>query len=178
MFLYLCCWVIQGQSESPCLNNVNFAWESLVMQKVKKQIKSEVGADCCTELNGIRGPRGPPHPLSVFLLHFQWKWTALRFPTGDYRPGLCVFEGEERRRVWTQPHKKRPHTQICAHQLFQVNEHWNIWLLFPPSLPPYGDLCRKIIGAEETRSRTTGEKREEKKEHFLKVHYTIFSTLI
>lgn len=84
--------MIQFQSESPCLNNVNFGWESLVAQKVEKQIKSEVGADCCTEPNGISGPWGPLHPLPVFLLYFQWKWTALRFPTGDYtrRVGVCL----------------------------------------------------------------------------------------
>lgn len=58
------------ESESPCLD-ANFGWESLVVQRVEKQIKSKVGADCCTEPNGISGPWGPLHPASVFLLYFQ-----------------------------------------------------------------------------------------------------------
>ena len=58
------------ESESPRLD-ANFGWESLVVQRVEKQIKSKVGADCCTEPNGISGPWGPLHPASVFLLYFQ-----------------------------------------------------------------------------------------------------------
>ena len=133
------------ESESPRLD-ANFGWESLVVQRVEKQIKSKVGADCCTEPNGISSPWGPLHPASVFLLYFQWKWTALRFPTGD--------QGR-RDAVWTQAHTD---TWTSA-----APGEWTLKHVTAIStIVPYRDHCGEIMSAKETRSRATGEKSEKK----------------
>lgn len=152
-----------------------FGWESLVAQKVEKQIKSEVGADCCTEPNGISGPWGPLHPLSVFLLYFQWKWTALRFPTGDYTQGRCVFEGEDRRRVWTQPRRKKNNTNTQAY----MNISYSRWMntetcncYFHHPRYHTAAFVRKSSGRRENQvknNRRKEWKKIERREHLLRV---------
>lgn len=98
---------------------------------------------------------------------FSKKWTALHFPIGDSRLGLCVSEGGERRRVWTQSHKKHKHSRIHDHQLFQVNELWNMQLLFPPSSLPFvvGKEVQRKLGQEQAKSK---RKKEKKRRTFLK----------
>lgn len=38
------------------------------MQRKEKHIKSDVGAECCTEPNGIHGPWGPVHSLCFYSI--------------------------------------------------------------------------------------------------------------
>lgn len=94
---------------------------------------------------------------SVFTL-FSVKWTALHFPIGGSRLGVCVWTERETQSLSIISQKTQTLTQghvIISYSRWTNTETWN------------KNLCREIISTEETRSRTS--KKTKKGEHFLRV---------
>ncbi len=86
--------MIHFQSESPCLNNVNFGWESLVAQRVEKQIKLEVGEDAVLSQMASQVPGGHCTLCLSFYSIFSESELHCAFLLGTTLT-LCVFQWEE-----------------------------------------------------------------------------------
>lgn len=154
--------MIQFQSDVSC-------WESLVEQRVEKQIKSEVGADWRTWAKWHHWSLGATALLCLYSIFSKNELhCTFLLGTPDW---VCVcLKGERDAEFEQNLTKKHKHTRMHEYQLFQVNELWNMQLLFPPSSLPFvvgKSWVQRKLGQEQAKSK----RKKKKGEHFLRVRW-------
>ena len=135
--------------------------------RVEKQIKLEVGADCCTEPNGIGGPWGATTPSVCVFTLFSVKMNCIALSYRGLHTGwvcvcVCVWKRGETQSLNTKNTNTHGYMNISSSRWLNT-ETCNCYF-------HHAHYHTAICAGESSAQRKPGqEQQERKREHFLRV---------